>query len=278
MSLDRHVARHYAHGSLAEAVLAALAVAGKNVDALTPEDLAPIDEFHVRGREATAELGRGLGLRPEMHVLDVGSGIGGPSRHLAEVYGCRITGIDLTEEFCAVAAMLAERIGCGEQVTYRQANALAMPFDDGTYDAAYTQHVAMNVEDKAALYAEIRRVLKPGATFGIYDLLQGAGGQALLPAPWAREPSASFLVTPDQLRALLEAAGFEILSWRDTTAEGRAWFMRMRDRMSADGPPALGCHIVLGDDFTVMARNQVRNLMEDRIAPTEVICRKRTAE
>ena len=275
MTIEERVARHYTQGDLGAAVLKALRAAGKDLDRLTLEDLAPVDEFHVRGRAATMELGAGLELTPAMHVLDVGSGIGGPSRHLAAAYGCRITGLDLTEEYCRVATMLAERVGLAAQVSYRQGNALAMRFDDGTFAAAYTQHVAMNIADKASLYAEVARVLGPGGRFGLYDLLQGEGGAVLFPVPWARTAAESILVKPMELRSLLEAAGFEILSWRDTTAAGREWFKEMRARNESDGPPQLGFGVLLGADFTTMARNQVRNFAEDRLAAVEVICRKR---
>jgi len=274
MTIEQRVTRHYTHGDLAAAVLEALRAAGKDLDRLTLEDLAPIDEFHVRGRAATMELGANLDPIPAMQVLDVGSGIGGPSRHLAALYGCRITGLDLSKEYCRVATMLAERVGLSAQVSYRQGNALAMPFDGGAFGAAYTQHVAMNIADKASLYAEVARVLGPGGRFGIYDLLQGEGGEVFYPVPWARTAADSFLVRPMELRALLEAAGFEILSWRDTTAAGREWFKEMRARQESGGQPRLGAHVLLGADFPAMVRSQVRNFAEDRLAAVEVICRK----
>lgn len=275
MTLENQVARHYTRGDLGAVILDALERAGKDIDNLSLEDLAPIDEFHIRGREATMELGRGLGLQSAMRVLDVGSGIGGPARHLAAAHGCRITGIDLTEEFCRTAAMLAERVGLGGRVDYRQANALAMPFADAAFDAAYTQHVAMNIGDKAALYGEIARVLKAGGRFAIYDILQGAGGEVIFPVPWAREPATSFLAAPEELRGLLEKAGFEVIDWRDTTTEGRAWFEARQRHIAEQGPPKLGLHILLGPIFAEMTQNQVRNLAEDRIALVEAICRKK---
>lgn len=274
MSIDQRVSAHYTHGDLAAAVLEALRAAGKDLSRLRLEDLAPLDEFHVRGREATIELGRSLGLTSDMHVLDVGSGLGGPARHLAATYGCRVTGVDLTAEYCRVATMLAKRVGVQGQVRYRQGNALALPFDDGAFDAAYTQHAAMNIADKATLYAEIARVLQPGGRFGIYDLLQGEGGDVLYPVPWARTAADSFLITSSELRSLLQAAGFEILSWRDTTAAGHATFVAMGERIAREGAPPLGFHVLLGPDFAEMARNQVRNLGENRIAAIEVVAGK----
>jgi MPBQ/MSBQ methyltransferase len=274
MSTDQAIQRHYARGDLAGVILEALRAAGKDVDRLTIEDLAPVDEFHVRGRPATAELAHGLGLAPGMRVLDVGCGIGGPSRHVAATCGCHVVGLDLTEECCTTAALLADRVGLGAQVAYRQGNALAMPFEDASFDATYTQHVAMNIEDKAGLYAEVRRVLKPGAGFGIYDLLQGEGGEVLLPAPWARDASISFLVRPEALRALLQAAGFELLSWRETAAEAGLWVEQMKARIAEPSPPPSALRLLHGADAGPMAQNLFRNLLEGRVVPTEVICRR----
>jgi ubiquinone/menaquinone biosynthesis C-methylase UbiE len=273
MSIEGQVSSHYTHGNLLSAIDAALRAADKDPAAARPEDLAPIDEFHVRGREATNELGAHLGLSNRQAVLDVGSGLGGPSRQLAMTYGCHITGIDLTEEYCAVATALADRLGLGDRVRYQQGNALAMPFSNGVFDAVVTQHVAMNIADKAALYREVARVLRPSGKFGIYDLLQGEGGAVHFPVPWARDPATSFLATADEMRSFLGASGFKITSWNDTSEAGKEWFKVVGKKM-AENPPPLGFHILLGPDFAQMAKNQVRNLVEDRIRPTEIICVK----
>jgi SAM-dependent methyltransferase len=149
-----------------------------------------------------------------------------------------------------------------------------MPFADGGFDVAYTQHVAMNIEDKERLYREVWRVLKPGGRFGIYDLLQGEGGDVIYPVPWARDTATSFLVRPGALRRLLEAAGFEVVSWRDTTAEAHLWVDSMKAQMSAPTPPLNALRLLFGEDAGAMAQNVFRNLLERRIVPTEVICRK----
>jgi len=185
-----------------------------------------------------------------------------------------VVGIDLTDEFCRVAAVLADRVGLGERVEYRQGNALAMPFADASFDAAYTQHVAMNIEDKAALYAEVARVLKPGARFGIYDLLQGEGGEVLFPVPWARDASISFLVRPAELRTLLQAAGFEILALRDTAEDARLWVDQVKAQMAAPVPPPTALRLLFGADAKPLAQNVFRNLLEERVLPIEVICYK----
>lgn len=274
MSVEQQVAEHYGRRDLASEILTALERAGKDLTCLRPDDLASIDEFHIRGRDATAELGQALLLDPSMTVLDVGSGLGGPSRHLADLYRCRVVGLDLTEEYCRAATLLTDRVGLRDIVEYTQGSALDMPFPDASFERVYTQHVAMNIPDKRRLYAEIARVLKPGSLFGIYDLLQGPGGPVHFPVPWARDPATSFLIAPDELRNLLNGSGFEIVGWRDTSAEGHNWFRRLCEQIERDDPPPLGFHLLLGSEFSEMARNQVRNLEEQRILPTEVICRK----
>ena len=274
MPIDRTVAQHYARGDVAAAILAALEAAGKDAQRLSLDDLAPVDEFHMRGRTATVELTGALGLAPGMRVLDVGSGVGGPSRYVAATYHCDVVGIDLTEEYCRVARLLSERVGLGHRVEYRPGDALAMPFADAAFDAAYTQHVAMNIEDKARLYAEVARLLKPGARFGVYDVLQGEGGEVLYPVPWSRDGTTSFVVRPAELRALLEAAGFEVVSSRDTAAGARLWLEQMQARMAEPNAPPSMLRLLFGDDAKAMVQNLARNLLEDRVVPTEVICRK----
>ena len=268
------VKRHYARADLAAVILKALADAGKDVEHLTPEDLAPIDEFHVRGRQATLELARAAALVAGMRVLDVGSGLGGPSRAIAREFGCRVTGVDLTDEYCRVATLLAERSGLAHLVSYRQGDALDLPFPDASFDVVWTQHVAMNIQDKAALYREMGRVLRPGGALALYDVLAGPAGPVLFPVPWARAPEPSFLVTPDELRGLLAASGFRVESWEDTTAAATAWFANLVRKIQETGPPPLGLHLVLGPDFALMARNLRRNLEEGRVLLAQVVARR----
>jgi len=272
---DDNIQEHYTRQDLGEAILAALTAAGKDINHLKLEDLASVDEFHIRGREATDELASQLGLSSNHLVLDVGSGVGGASRYLASRYGCHVTGLDLTDEYCQVAQSLAERLGLSALANYRQGSALDMPFEDNSFDVVWTQHTSMNIEDKPKLYSEIARVLRPGGHFAMYDILAGPVSPVYYPVPWAREPSISFLATPDQLRELLQGAGLEIITWRDTSEIGQAWFRDLAAKMQQQGgSPALGFHILLGPDFRQMAQNQVRNLNEDRIVLIECIAKK----
>lgn len=272
--VNEAIQTHYARSDLGNVILAALEKAGKDVNRLTLEDLAPVDEFHIRSRAATLELARAAGLDAAKRVLDVGSGIGGTSRCLAKEFGCRVTGIDLTEEYCGAAAVLTAKIGLADLVDYRQGDATNLPFDDASFDVVWTEHVAMNIPDKSRLYREMHRVLKPGGTLAIYDILAGPSGPVLFPVPWARTPETSFLVRPDELRTLLEAAGFMVTNWSDTTDAARAWFVSLAEKIRKEGLPPLGFHVLLGADFQAMAQNQRRNLEEGRIVLAQVIANK----
>ena len=266
------VARHYSGGGdLAKAIADSLHKAGKDINGLTTADLTTVDEFHIRGRKATLELAQSLNLSAASHILDIGSGLGGPARTLAEAYGCRVTGVDLTPEFCEAAATLTSWVGLGDRVAFRQGDATDLPFGDAEFDAATTIHVAMNIAAKDKMYGEAKRVLKPGARFAVYDVLQGEGGEVLFPVPWAREPSISHLATPDEMSLLLTGAGLKILEVQDSTEESERWFEAMAARM-AQSAPAVTFQTFLGNDFPLMARNQVQNLKDRRIRTVAYIC------
>ena len=153
-------------------------------------------------------------------------------------------------------------------------DATNLPFDDGVFDVVWTEHVAMNIPDKPRLYKEMHRVLKRGGTLAIYDILAGPSGPVLFPVPWARTPDTSFLVQPDELRGLLENAGFTISNWMDTTEAARTWFVSLAEKIRKEGFPPVGFHLLLGADFQAMAQNQGRNLQEGRIVLGQVVARK----
>lgn len=272
--VNEAIQTHYARSDLGNIILAALEKAGKDTNRLTLEDLAPVDEFHIRGRAATLELARAAGLDATKRVLDIGSGVGGTSRCLAKEFGCRVTGIDLTEEYCRAAAMLTANIGLTDLVDFRQGDATNLSFDDASFDVVWTEHVAMNIPDKSRLYREMHRVLKPGGTLAIYDILAGPSGPVLFPVPWARTPDTSFLVSPDELRDLLQKTGFKVSNWSDTTDVARAWFVSLAEKIRKEGLPPLGFHVLLGADFPAMAQNQRRNLEEGRIVLAQVVAKK----
>lgn len=272
--MSNSVESHYGGKiELAALIRERLAAAGKDLARLTSAELAVVDEFHVRGRQATLELARRMELGRDAHVLDLGSGLGGPARTLAETYGCQVTGIDLTQSFCDAANAMSGWLGLSDKVRFVHGDATRPPFPPAGFDAAMTIHVAMNVAAKDALYAAAKRALKPGRIFAVYDILQGEGGPVLYPVPWAREPSISHLATPPQMRGLLTGAGFEILEEIDSTAQSLSWFKEKAAALAGSAPPPLGFQLFLGADYPQMTRNQVRNLGEKRIRTVAYICR-----
>jgi ubiquinone/menaquinone biosynthesis C-methylase UbiE len=265
------VESHYASRSLVDTVLAAVDEAGLPAGTLKTSDLAPLDQFHVRGLAATKELAALAGIDATSRVLDVGSGIGGPSRHLAESFGCQVVGVDLTAEYCRVAEALTARTGLADKVTFKAANALDLPFEEGSFDVVWTQHVAMNIVDRPTLYSEMYRVLKKGGRLALYDAIAIDGKEPLYPVPWARDPSTSFLLNAEATRAVLEKSGFTIRTWRDVSEESKQWFAAQKPPAT---PPKLGIHLLLGPDFRIMSGNFGRNVIEGRVGLLMAVAEK----
>lgn len=252
---------HYRATGLTERLQTVLRSFGPDDQRLTPQQLAGLDHFHTRGLAATAELARLAGISAGMPVLDIGSGIGGPARFLAETYDCRVTGIDLSEPFVAAARYLTERTGQSGQVSFQTASALELPFAGGNFDVVLLQHVAMNISDRARLYREIRRVIRSGGRFATFDVVL-KGTEPHYPLPWARTPATSFLLTAAATRAAIDAAGFRALVWQDDTESAKAW---VTARLSSGPPPAPNLGIVMGPEFAQLAANLGRNYMEGRL-------------
>jgi len=273
-SAEQRVAQHYAHGTLERSILTALRDAGKDPDHLSLADLAPVDEFHIGGRQATVDFAAQLDIERGLSLLDVGCGLGGASRYFAHEWNCRVTGIDLTEEYVQVAEALAKRTGMAGSVSYRCTSALALPFAAGTFDGAYMLHVGMNIKDKMAVFAEIRRVLKSQGVFGIYDVMQESEGELSFPVPWASSAETSFVESAAAYRRLLDAAGFEVRKGRSRREFAIEFFRVMRARaVQSGGLPPLGLQILMGAASPRKVENMIGNLEHGLIAPTEIICR-----
>jgi ubiquinone/menaquinone biosynthesis C-methylase UbiE len=275
MAKEGEIERHYDQTSLVERLQVALTANGLSEKRLSPEDLAPLDQFHSRGLAATVELARGLEIDSSTRVLDIGSGLGGPSRYLAATYGCTVHGVDLSQSFVDAARFLAERSELSDRVSYQRGNALSLPFGAGAFDVAWTQHVAMNIADRAALYGETFRVLRSGGSFAIYDVVAASECPLHYPVPWACGPETSFLVTADTMRAILTEQGFRVVSWADGTDAGVAWFAERESAQArALASFTLGLHVVMGSDFGVMTGNLGRNLREGRVALVQAILQR----
>jgi SAM-dependent methyltransferase len=275
MPVQEDVSAHYTHGNLVAAIRAGVQSLGKTTDRITVDDLAPVDEFHVGGRQASEEFLGQLDLTPEKHILDVGCGLGGPARFVADRYKCHVSGIDLTPEYVETARVLCGWVGLTDLISLHQGSALATPFADRAFDGAYMLHVGMNIPDKAKLCSEVSRVLRPGALFGIYDIMRIGEGELTYPVPWATTAATSAVAEPGQYRAALLAAGFEVTAERNRRDFALAFFEQLRARTAAvGGPPPLGLHILMGKNAPDKIQNMMQNISNGRIAPVELIARK----
>jgi SAM-dependent methyltransferase len=275
MSLEQTVQSHYGAFGAWERIATAIAALKTERTILTPDDLAPFDQLHTGGAGATRSLIARLAPSPAMHVLDVGSGLGGPARMLAAATGARVTGLDLTPHFVAAANRLTAETNQTERVAFRQGSALAMPFGDGTFDAAWHIHMSMNIVDKPRLYGEIHRVLKPGARFALYDPIRGDGAAVAFPVPWAATADGSDLRRRSDMMELLQQAGFAVEAEFDGTADGLAWFAAMAAAEAAAPPSAAAQAAPRGDPrHQQMFVNHRRNLETGAVAILGVVAHK----
>src|SRR5215210_4134665 len=258
---------HYGRPDLGQLILETLRSQGKDLDALTADDIAPLTHLTGRFKVATVALGRLVGLQPGLHVLDLGSGLGGPARTLATEFGCRVTGLDLTVAFVRAATMLTARVGLADQVAFQCGNALELPFDDASFDVVWHEQFAMHVEDKERLYGGIHRVLRPGGRLAMREFLAGTVEPLHFPVPWTRDGSNSFLWPMGALQDLLSRLGFAKQAWEDMTNQ------EIQARSAAvsqgvGGAPITGGLLLqraVGSEFGEVMRNTVRNYAQNRL-------------
>jgi SAM-dependent methyltransferase len=275
MTAQANVSKHYTHGGLIEAISAGVVSLGKAANAVTVDDLAPVDEFHIGGRRASEEFLDQLGFSAQMHILDVGCGLGGAARFVASRYGSRVTGIDLTAEYVETGNTLCKWVGLDQRISLHQGSALAMPFADTSFDGAYMLHVGMNIEDKEKLVSEVMRTLRPNSSFGIYDVMRTGRGDLAYPVPWATTADLSAVAEPEQYKKALEEAGFTIVAERNRRDFALAFFAELRAKTTATGsPPPLGLHILMGKSAPEKMQNMIGNISNGDIAPVELIARK----
>ena len=268
----RTVATHYTRDTLLDYIEAGMVKLGLNRDSVSVEDLGPVDEFHIGGRIATERFLNDVALVASDHVLDIGCGLGGAGRFAAQQYDCNVTGIDLTDEYINAGRKLCEWVGLQKRVCLEQGDATATPFPNDKFDKAYMLHVGMNIADKVALFSEIRRVLKAGGTFGIYDIMRVGQGKLTYPVPWATTADGSALGSPEEYKQALQMAGFTVTAERSRRDFALEFFERMQaDMASAEGPPPLGLHILMGEEAPTKLGNMIQGISQDRIAPIEIV-------
>ncbi|MCB1745482.1 MAG: methyltransferase domain-containing protein, partial [Gammaproteobacteria bacterium] len=181
----RRLSSHYAGDGLLARVLDALDSRSDPGVVPTIDDLAPLDEFHLCGAQATRELIDLIGVAADARVLDLGCGFGGPARRLARATGCSVVGIDSNWGFCRTATELTRRIGLTDRVEFHHGDAADLAdiadIAGRPFDAAWMIHVGMNICDKANLFSQIATTLRPGGAFVVYDILSAGLGAPTYP-------------------------------------------------------------------------------------------------
>ena len=262
--LNAMVESQYHLNGLYEDILTRLGEQEVDIDKVSRKHIAGVDEFHVRGAEVSQELAREIGL-DNSNVLDVGCGIGGPSRMLADDYNCRVTGIDLSNEFIRTASALSELVGLQDKTDFIQASALELPFEDGSFDVAWTQHVQMNISDKAKFYSEINRVLSDSGTFVYYDIFQKNGEDVDYPVPWANDASVSFLGSTTKMDHILQDLGFKNVQTTDQTFQGAQFLVGLFEKLKKNGPPKIGLNVLMGASTKEKLVNILKGLEQEKI-------------
>jgi len=260
--LNSSVEQHYYCEGIFETILDALRQQG--IINITRKDISAVDEFHVRGATVSAELAREAGFTENSKVLDVGCGIGGPCRMLADEYGCKVTGIDITNEFIRTAGLLSRLVGLKDLTDFIQADALQLPFADKSFDFVWTQHVQMNIENKSKFYSEIKRVLIEEGIFIYYDIFSRNKQSITYPVPWANDESLSYLVTLTELDDLLSGSGFIKIQTKDQTNEAIKFFTELLNRQSKDGPSKMGLHLLI-ENAGEKIGNLLKNIKENKL-------------
>jgi SAM-dependent methyltransferase len=275
MAGGRTVVEHWGRGDVFAMVTAALQRAGKSLTSLSVEDLAPIDHVHARGLPATVELAEQLPVKAGHHLLDIGCGLGGPARYFAQRFQCTVSGIDITPAFVEAARKLTTLLRMDDRVTLQQGDATRLPFADGAFDGAITQHVTMNVADRVTFFAEASRVLKPGAYFALSEHGLGSRGDPYYPVPWSEDGKGSYLIAPEETLRLLGAAGFTDILMQEVGSAYLEGYKRAIDLAARGALPPLGVHLLQGETAPQKARNAARNIEEGRTRPVSITCRKR---
>jgi len=276
MVKEYEVSEHYAKNNLLEAILDGINNIGKTKDSVNIDDLAPIDEFHIGGRQATIHFLKQLDIHASNNILDIGCGLGGASRFAANTFGCHVVGVDLTEDYIYVGTELNRWLGLDSKISLKKGSALQLPIEEAQFDAAFMLHVGMNISDKGKLASEAYKALKPGALFGIYDIMLLQDKEIMYPTPWAKQAELSALSTIETYTSALKNAGFSIKTVQERRKENIEWVKSMQNKLAESSTPApLGLHILMGEEAKQKMFNMFNALKSGVIAPVEIIAKKR---
>lgn len=268
------IEKHYTQGNIYQQIILRLQQSGIDTTNLSRKDIAAVDEFHIGGQEMTRELAHRARLQPGMRILDIGCGLGGPCRLMADEFGCIATGIDITAEYIDTATKLSQLTGLEQGTNFVQGSATDLPFADQSFHIAWTQHVQMNVAGKKKFYAEAARVLVPGGRFVYYDVLSIDHQPIYFPVPWAGDASINYLITGEELKEFLIRVGLQPINTTDETERCIASLQKNIDRISKHGLPSLGAHLTMGDNAVEKLQNLLRNLLEKKIVVESGIAEK----
>ena len=269
------IEKQYYRPDLFEDICKALEQQGVDLNKVNRSDISGVDEFHVRGAAVSNELVQEIYLK-DAKVLDVGCGLGGPSRMLADQFNCQVTGIDLCEEYVSTAHKLSELVGLSAQTEFVHGDALNLPFKDGSFDIVWTQHVQMNIEDKARFYSEIRRVLVDEGALVYYDIFKKGEEEITYPVPWANMASVSFLETIPFAETLLNDLGFVKLQTTDQTHKAKHSLINSFEKIKKNGMPKVGLNTLMGNSTKKKLNNILKGIEENKIELQSGIYRKKS--
>lgn len=272
-NLKHEIEKHYLKEGLFEDIINRLVEKGINLDNVTRADISGVDEFHVRGAAISKELANTIDIKGA-HILDVGCGLGGPCRMLADEFDCRCTGIDLSKEYIRTATGLSRLVKLDDKTNFVYGDATILPFEEETFDVVWTQHAQMNIPEKDKLYSEIERVLKSSGYFIYYDIFKTGNGEIKYPMPWATNKDQSFLLKTMEMEQILIDLGFSRVQAIDQTSAGIDFFEALVVKLNDAGPPKLGLNVLMGESTKPKLMNLLAHLKEDKLAIQSGVFRK----
>ncbi len=263
-NLKTQVEKQYYLPDLFKDICKILEKQGVDLSKVNRFTISGVDEFYVRGAEVSNELVQEIFLN-DTKVLDVGCGLGGLCRMLADDFNCEVTGIDICDEYIRTAKKLSELVGLSSKTEFIRADALNLPFENNSFDIVWTQHVQMNIQDKTRFYSEISRVLTDEGVLIYYDIFQKNKESIIYPVPWANNASLSFLETISVVNALLLELGFKKLQTTDQTYKAKQFLIHLFEKIKINGPLKLSLNVLMGDSTKKKLSNTLESIEENKI-------------